>query len=69
LDNNIKNGGEYQINDGIKAMANGKISKTGSVDEWMDWWKQERYCGKPILECLGFLYNDGKTFEGLWSKV
>ena len=37
LDNNIQNGGEYQINDGIKAMmANGKVFKTGSVDEWMD---------------------------------
>ena len=37
LDNNIQNGGEYQINDGIKAMmAKGKIFKTGSVDEWMD---------------------------------
>jgi glucose-1-phosphate thymidylyltransferase len=37
LDQNIQNGGEYQINDGIKAMmANGKVFKTGSVDEWMD---------------------------------
>ena len=37
LDNNIQNGGEYQINDGIKAMmAKGKFFKTGSVDEWMD---------------------------------
>jgi glucose-1-phosphate thymidylyltransferase len=37
LDNNIQNGGEYQINDGIKAMmAAGKVFKTGSVDEWMD---------------------------------
>jgi glucose-1-phosphate thymidylyltransferase len=60
LDNNIKNGGEYQINDGIKAMmANGKIFKTGSVDEWMD-------CGNKDVtvetnsRMLGFLYNDGK---------
>jgi glucose-1-phosphate thymidylyltransferase len=30
LDQNIQNGGEYQINDGIKAMmANGKVFKTG----------------------------------------
>lgn len=37
LDNNIINGGEYQINDGIKRMmAKGKIFKTGTVDEWMD---------------------------------
>lgn len=37
LDNNIINGGEYQINDGIKRMmAQGKIFKTGTVDEWMD---------------------------------
>jgi glucose-1-phosphate thymidylyltransferase len=37
LDNNIQNGGEYQINDGIKAMmAKGKVFKTGNVDEWMD---------------------------------
>jgi glucose-1-phosphate thymidylyltransferase len=29
LDQNIQNGGEYQINDGIKAMmANGKVFKT-----------------------------------------
>ncbi|MDN3723241.1 sugar phosphate nucleotidyltransferase [Aequorivita sp. SDUM287046] len=37
LDHNIINGGEYQINDGIKRMmADGKIFKTGTVDEWMD---------------------------------
>ena len=37
LDNNIINGGEYQINDGIKGMmASGKIFKTGEVDQWMD---------------------------------
>ena len=37
LDENIINGGEYQINDGIKKMmAEGKVFKTGSVDEWMD---------------------------------
>lgn len=60
LDNNIKNGGEYQINDGIKAMmANGKVFKTGSVDEWMD-------CGNKDVtvetntRMLGFLHNDGE---------
>ncbi len=37
LDNNIVNGGEYQINDGIKGMmAKGKVFKTGQVDQWMD---------------------------------
>ena len=59
LDENIMNGGEYQINDGIKRMmADGKIFKTGTVDEWMD-------CGnkKVTLETntkmLGFLKSDG----------
>src|SRR5690606_25128992 len=37
LDENVMNGGEYQINDGIKRMmADGKVFKTGTVDEWMD---------------------------------
>lgn len=37
LDHNIVNGGEYQINDGIKRMMeNGKVFKTGQVDQWMD---------------------------------
>lgn len=37
LDNQIINGGEYQINDGIKRMmAHGKVFKTGSVEQWMD---------------------------------
>ncbi|MDX2362506.1 MAG: sugar phosphate nucleotidyltransferase [Crocinitomicaceae bacterium] len=37
LDNNIINGGEYQINDGIKGMmSKGKVFKTGQVDQWMD---------------------------------
>ena len=59
LDNNIINGGEYQINDGIKGMmAKGKVFKTGTVDEWMD-------CGnKPVTietntRMLGFLQADG----------
>jgi glucose-1-phosphate thymidylyltransferase len=60
LDNNIVNGGEYQINDGIKGMmAKGKIFKTGQVDEWMD-------CGnKPVTietntRMLEFLKADGE---------
>lgn len=37
LDNQIVNGGEYQINDGIKGMmAKGKVFKTGEVQQWMD---------------------------------
>ncbi len=62
LDNNIINGGEYQINDGIKRMmADGKVFKTGTVDEWMD-------CGNKEItietnrRMLGFLAEgDEKT--------
>jgi glucose-1-phosphate thymidylyltransferase len=60
LDENIMNGGEYQINDGIKRMmAEGKIFKTGTVDEWMD-------CGNKAItietnqRMLGFLKADGE---------
>ncbi len=55
LDENVMNGGEYQINDGIKRMmADGKVFKTGTVDEWMD-------CGNKSVtldtnaKMLGFL--------------
>jgi glucose-1-phosphate thymidylyltransferase len=54
------NGGEYQINDGIKRMmADGKVFKTGTVDEWMD-------CGNKAItietnqRMLGFLKADGE---------
>ncbi|GGD16571.1 nucleotidyltransferase [Hyunsoonleella pacifica] len=60
LDENVMNGGEYQINDGIKRMmADGKIFKTGTVDEWMD-------CGNKAItietnqRMLGFLKADGE---------
>ncbi|MBC3845701.1 nucleotidyltransferase [Winogradskyella echinorum] len=60
LDENVMNGGEYQINDGIKRMmADGKIFKTGTVDEWMD-------CGNKAVtletntKMLGFLASDGE---------
>ncbi len=58
LDENVMNGGEYQINDGIKRMmADGKVFKTGTVDEWMD-------CGNKNVtletnaKMLGFLHSD-----------
>ncbi|MBD0823395.1 sugar phosphate nucleotidyltransferase [Aestuariibaculum marinum] len=60
LDENVTNGGEYQINDGIKRMmAEGKIFKTGTVDEWMD-------CGNKAItvetngKMLQFLKTDGE---------
>lgn len=60
LDNNIVNGGEYQINDGIKRMmSNGNIFKTGEVNEWMD-------CGNKAVtvdtnsRMLGFLHHDNE---------
>jgi len=60
LDENVTNGGEYQINDGIKRMmADGKIFKTGKVSEWMD-------CGNKDItidtnsKMLGFLHSEGE---------
>ncbi len=65
LDENIMNGGEYQINDGIKQMMQkGKKFVSGKVDEWMD-------CGnknvtvETNMRMLGFLEKDG---EALVSK-
>ncbi|MFT4673321.1 MAG: glucose-1-phosphate thymidylyltransferase [Patiriisocius sp.] len=58
LDNNIINGGEYQINDGIKRMMEqGNVFKSGAVAEWMD-------CGNKEItvetnrRMLGFLKED-----------
>lgn len=57
LDNNIINGGEYQINDGIKRMMEaGKIFKTGTVDEWMDCGNKE-VTVETNKRMLGFLAN------------
>jgi len=68
LDNNVINGGEYQINDGIKRMmADGKKFVTGQVDEWMD-------CGnkKVTVETnqrmLGFLEKDGESMVSVSVK-
>jgi len=60
LEEKITHGGEYQINDGIKKMmAEGRVFKTGTVDEWMD-------CGNKTVtvetngKMLQFLHNDGE---------
>lgn len=60
LENAIINGGEYQINDGIKRMmAQGMVFKTGTVDHWMD-------CGNKTItvetnaKMLEFLHREGE---------
>lgn len=60
LDRNIVRGGEYQINDGIKAMmAKGMVFVPGKVDEWMD-------CGNKNVtvetngKILQFVHQDGE---------
>ncbi|NVN17021.1 nucleotidyltransferase [Muricauda sp. HICW] len=60
LDNDIKHGGEYQINDGIKRMMDkGMKFVPGKVDEWMD-------CGNKNVtvetnqRMLGFLEKEGE---------
>ncbi len=59
IDNEIINGGEYQINDGIKRlMAAGNVFKTRTVDEWMD-------CGNKNVaidtnnKIMQFMITDG----------
>lgn len=61
IDNNIIHGGEYQINDGIKAMMEqGMKFVPGKVDEWMD-------CGNKNItvdtnnRMLQFLHKDGHS--------
>ncbi len=60
LNENLMHGGEYQINDGIKKMmAEDRVFKTGTVDEWMD-------CGNKDVtvetngRMLNFLHQDGE---------
>lgn len=60
LDNNIVHGGEYQINDGIKAMQlKGHQFMPGKVEEWMD-------CGNKNVtvqtngRMLKFLHQEGE---------
>lgn len=58
LDNNIVNGGEYQINDGIKGMmAKGKIFKTGQVEQWMD-------CGNKIAT----VETNAQVLDNEWAS-
>ena len=64
IDKGLTHGGEYQINDGIKAMmAQGKIFKTSTVDHWMD-------CGNKDItvetntKMLGFMHQDGLPMRG-----
>ena len=60
LDHNIIHGGEYQINDGIKRMmADGKVFKTGTVDEWMDCGNKEVTVATNA-KMLGFLEASGE---------
>jgi glucose-1-phosphate thymidylyltransferase len=61
LDNDITNGGEYQINDGIKRMMEkGMKFVPGKVSEWMD-------CGSKNVtvetnqRMLGFLEQEGEN--------
>ncbi len=59
LDNKIINGGEYQINDGIKRMMEaGKIFTAGTVDEWMDCGNKEVTI-ETNAKMLGILAESG----------
>lgn len=69
LDNNIVNGGEYQINDGIKGMmAKGRIFKTGQVDEWMDCGNKEVTI-ETNARMLQFLNDDGEELIDSSLKI
>ncbi|AKA35035.1 Nucleotidyl transferase [Flagellimonas lutaonensis] len=60
LENDIMNGGEYQINDGIKRMMDkGMKFVTGKVDEWMDCGNKE-VTVETNQRMLAFLEKDGE---------
>ena len=69
LEENLMHGGEYQINDGIKKMmAEKRVFKTGTVDEWMD-------CGNKNVtvetnaRMLNFLHKDGEKLISDSAKI
>jgi glucose-1-phosphate thymidylyltransferase len=69
LDKNIMNGGEYQINDGIKGMmAKGMRFVPGQIDEWMD-------CGNKAVtvetnaRMLNFLHADGEKLVSNSARI
>lgn len=60
IENNIIHGGEYQINDGITRMiADGRVFKTATVDEWMDCGNKE-VTVETNTKMLGFIQNEEK---------
>lgn len=68
LDDKLTHGGEYQINDGIKAMMNqGKVFVPGKIDEWMD-------CGNKNVtvetnsRMLNHLMNEGMPLISSYIK-
>jgi len=69
LDHNIINGGEYQINDGIKRMmADGKVFKTGTVSEWMDCGNKE-VTVETNRRMLGFLAESATSLISEKSEI
>lgn len=69
IDNNIINGGEYQINDGIKRMMEkGKIFRTATVDEWMDCGNKE-VAVEANTKMLGFIKNTEKNLVATCVKL
>ena len=64
IDQGITHGGEYQINDGIKAMmAQGKVFKTSTVDHWMDCGNKE-ITVETNTKILGCMHEDGAVMRG-----
>lgn len=64
MDQGIMHQGEYQINDGIKAlMAQGKIFKSSTVDQWMDCGNKEITL-KTNTQMLGFMQDDDAPLRG-----